>query len=327
MLRAEPRLTLRTASVCRPAATQTVGQWLAARTALLAQPQPSVNRRLSGLLAAGAGRTPPPAAWQTRFRAEPEAAQRTLAERALGSLLASVSVDTCTLLLYTAASVDEHVLQAPAGWLASRHGLSSRRHYALAQLEGASMALAVDLIDASLDDGQAALLVAAEKWPQPFPRCLHDGAVLADVGVALWLARGAAPGLGLLATAQCCVAPFLRDTAAGLDTAALLDAAAALVTSTLCEHGIDPAAVGGWLEGGPDLSLEAPLRARCGVRPAYRGRPRADDGYFCSAAAPALCAAALDDIAAGLLADGTLLLSWGASSSGAVGVCLWQVRA
>ena len=326
---AEACLTLHAASVCRPQATQTVDDWLAARAELLARPEMSVNRRLAGLLAAGDGRTPPLAARQARFRAEPEAAQRALADRALGELLAGrgAALDACSLLLYTAASVDEHVLQAPVGWLASRHGMSDRQHYALAQLEGASMALAVDLIDASLADGQAALLVAAEKWPQPFPRCVHDGAVLADVGVALWLVRGAAPGLALLASAQRSGTPFMRNIDSGLDTAALLDAASALVRATLGEHGIAPASIHGWLEAGPDAALEAPLRARCGVAPAYLGRPRSDDGYFCSAAGPALCAAALDDIAAGVLADGALLVSWGASLSGAVGVCVWQVRA
>jgi len=332
-------LTLASAAVVRPPATQAFGAWraAAARTfdAATSTPERSLCETVYGDAGLDARRLGAalPAPERARFRDAGAHTQRDLALAAFDALLQAPggpgTADDCSLLLYAAASMDVHFHQSPVGWLAARYKLTRRPHFALAQLQGAALAGAADIIDAMLDVDGAAAFVAAEAWPLPFPRACAGPSLLGDAGAALWLTRACVPGLRLAGTWQQSCDPFVLpghgDQGGAILHAHLRVAAEQVLLAALAYHGFDTAMVDGWLPSGFDMALDESLRQRCAPRATYAALPRADDGWFCSAASAVLCADVLDRVRAGELADGALLLSWGVSLGGAIGVSLWRV--
>lgn len=340
---AEVALTLTHATTVRPVATQSLDEWRELVAASYASAEAAPSRALCELLFAEIGQDAKRsirmdgAAAHVRFRAAGGESQRELANQALTQLIGQLAEgeagQRCELLVYASASMDERIHQAPAGWLASLHGLSRQPHFALSQLQGASLAAGVDIIAAMLSpENGAGLFVAAEKWPLPFSRVAHAPAALGDAAVALWFVRGEAPGLRLVGNCQQGYPPFLMRNPDGqaepcMDREPLLEAAQRTIAEALLRHNLRAEQIDGWLPSGLDAPFEEELRRRCGISAPYVAQARPDDGYFCSAAMPALCADVLQRIAAGELADGALLLSWGVSLGGGIGVVLWCVVA
>lgn len=332
-------LTLTSAALVRPPATESFGAWRDAARRSFDEAVPTPERSLCETVYGDAGLDPRALgdAGQvrapTRFRDARGRSQRDLALCAFDALLAAPNgpgdAAGCDLLVYAASSMDVHFHQSPVGWLAAQHQLTRRPHFALSQLQGASLAGALDIIDAMLGSDGAAVFVAAEAWPLPFPRGAAAPAVLADAGAALWLTRASVPGLRLVGTWQHSDDPFVVPGPDGagsrLRYAHLRAAAEHGVRALLARCGCTAAQVDGWLPSGFDMALDESLRRNCAPNAAYAALPRIDDGWFCSAAAAALCVDVLERLHAGRMADGALLLSWGPSLGGAIGACLWRV--
>jgi hypothetical protein len=337
----EMPLTLAGASVVRGANTLSAHDWRERVVQAWTAPEPTPERGLCDLVHGAAGldarvaHMPVRAPGPLRFRDAGGRSQRDLAHAALEALFADqgrhARAERCQLLLYAAASIDSRYHQSPVGWLAATHRLADRPHFALSQLQGASLAAAAEIIDAMLPAGGAAALVAAEAWPVPFPRACAGSAPLGDAGAALWLTRDLVSGLRLHGAHQQSHDPFLvPDSGARSARIApdrLLASAEQAIGAALARHGVAATALRGWLPSGLDPELDETLRRRCAPAARDAALPREDDGYLCCAAAPALCADVLASIRAGELEDGALLLSWGASLGGAIGVSLWRVAA
>lgn len=341
MKRPDMPLTVAGASVVRGATTLTAHDWRGQVADAWAAAEPTTERALCECVYGDAGLdaraqcASVDAPDTVRFRAAAGQSQRNLAHAALEVLFADpglgASAADCQLLVYAAASIDWRYQQSPVGWLAVSHGLTRRPHFALSQLQGASLAAAAGVIDAMLPAAGHAVLVAAEAWPVPFPRTCAGPVLLGDAAAALWLTRDPVPGLRLHGTYERSHDPFLAPGHAArtvrIEPDRLLECAERAIRASLARHGLAAAAIDCWLPSGLDPGLDETLRGRCAPGARQPALPRADDGYLCCAAAPALCADALESVRAGDLEDGALLLSWGASLGGAIGVSLWQASA
>lgn len=335
-------LTLVRAAAVRPTRTQSLAHWREEALAAYACADAAPYRGLTEMLFAQTGHDGRALCEQiglpaeTRFREASGQTQGDLARQALAALVDSLAdaavLARCKLAVYAAASVDEHFFQSTIARLAGSFGFSSLPHFSLAQLQGASLPAAAELIAAMLrDEGDAALFVSAEKWPTPFPRALDVPAVLADGAAALWFERGDAAGLRYAGGSQRSFDPFVTERlqhgrrTPGIAMPALLEAAAAVIAQCLAEQGLSPRDVAGWIPSGMDARADAALRERLGIEAELVAAPRADDGYLCAAAAGTLLADLLARVGAGDFADGELWLSWGASFGGGIGVALWRV--
>lgn len=267
------------------------------------------------------------------------ASQSELAEAALRELLAGLDAPTlkrCKLALYGTASVDDHFFRSTLSGLAASHGFSAVPHFGLAQLQGATLAAAAEVAEAMLTaDGEAALLLAVDTWPLPQPRQWDTLAPLGDGATALWLVRAEQPGLQFIGARQASFEPFVQVSAGAavpiVDHEALFEAASQTLAGGLQELGVEPSDLGVWLDSGLSaaqaLGIDARLRERVGALDAESVAPAPDEGYLCAAAAPALLGQVLARSCAGALPNGTLVLCWGASLGGGVGMSLWRVYA
>jgi hypothetical protein len=309
-------LTLAQAAVVRPPMLRSVESWVAETQDCLARVPPPDYRGVTTLLFDEIdGRLPlfcdPELvrSWirsETRFRA---ADDTTLSGvhglvGAVGAVGAA-AVKACGVAIYSTSGVDEAYLQSSTiGRLASQFGFSQTPHLGLLQLQGASLPGAIDLIEAMLPDRSeaAALFVATEKWPVPFPRVVSDGIVLGDAAAALWICRSdAVPGLQVVGSALRSCEPFIQPDAPwhGDERPRLVSAAADLVADCLHAHGIAPAAVSGWICSGLGAGIDRAVRQRVGVAPSLIAGENSPDGYLSAAAIPVGAAEVLDCMRAG----------------------------
>jgi hypothetical protein len=335
-------LTLVRAAAVRPPRTSDVAQWREEVGAAYVRAEPSPYRGLTEMLFAQTGeraaalceRIPVPL--ETNFRDARGETQGELALQALAALVKSlpdaVALQRCKLAVYAAASVDEHFFRSTISSLGARFGFSSLPHFALSQLQGASLTAAVELIAAMLrHEGEGALLIVAEAWPTPFPRLCDVPSVLGDGAAALWFERRHRAGLRLVGSRQQSFDPFVAqhtDSGEAMPSILmqdLLDAAAEVIERCIDERGVAKRDIAGWISSGISTQCDGALRERLGIEVPLIVEPRSDDGYLCAAASGVLVADLLERAAAGAIADGTLVLSWGASFGGGIGVALWRV--
>ncbi|WP_224360662.1 hypothetical protein [Hyalangium versicolor] len=370
---AEAPLTLAWARVARPPDFLDLPGWTAAVTAEYATTEVSLERGIAEFLHAqighdsrelcglGAEMTAPPEG--LRFRISRTRTQAELAGQAVAALAEVLPMKElaarCELVVCSATSLDESgIFHSMIGGIVGTVGLSHVPHFAVSQLQGASLPGAVDIIDSMLTKpGRGALFIAAERWPVAFPRRWDSSTVLGDGAVAAWFTREEQPGLRYVGGTVRSFNPFIREpplevrplpsfevrglpplrgdsTGANktpaprarrsltLDTPAMLDAAESVIADCLREHGVTPMGLSGWISSGlhPDVDLR--LRERLGVRaPVFA--PREDDGYWCAAAAPALLAELSDGVRTGRVRNDGSFLSWGMSYGGSVGAQLW----
>jgi hypothetical protein len=223
--------------------------------------------------------------------------QTELAGRAWDMLVASlgpVRLGTCRAILYLTSSVDRAFFQSSAVRLAAGNAMHRTPHWALGQLQGTSLCMALDVAHSLLSNtGGGVLLIAAEAWPMPMPRAVAGATLLCDGAAALWVSGDArARGLRIGATGQVACDPFvsIEGRRIKLDEAAMLDAAAAAVAQTMRCAGLAAAdVVLGASELRPDL--DRALCRRLGMKPADERDAWA--GWGCAAAAPRQVAALL----------------------------------
>jgi hypothetical protein len=311
-------LTLAQATVVRPPMLRSVESWVAETQDCLARvPAPDYRGVTTLLFDEIDGRLPlfcdpelvrSRIRSETRFRAADDTTLSGLAEAAVHGLVRTVgaaAVKACDVAIYSTSGVDEAYLQSSTiGRLASQFGFSQTPHLGLLQLQGASLPGAIDLIEAMLPDRSeaAALFVATEKWPVPFPRVVSDGIVLGDAAAALWICRSdAVPGLQVVGSALRSCEPFIQPDAPwhGDERPRLVSAAADLVADCLHEHGIAPAAVSGWICSGLGAGIDRAVRQRVGVAPSLIAGENSPDGYLSAAAIPVGAAEVLDCMRAG----------------------------
>ncbi|MCA3242308.1 MAG: hypothetical protein ING89_13510 [Rubrivivax sp.] len=342
-------LTLVHSASAQPVAHTALGRWRERALAVWsgsATPREQQQRGLAEIMFGEVACHPhavceatPAALAAVRFSDAGAASQGELAEAALRELLAGLDAPTlrrCKLALYGTASVDDHFFRSTLSGLAASHGFSAVPHFGLAQLQGATLAAAAEVAEAMLTaDGEAALLLAADAWPLPLPRHWDTLAPLGDGATALWLVRTEQPGLQFVGARQSSFDPFVREregvAAPLVDQEALFEAASATLAVGLSELGVEAADLGVWLESGlapvRERGIDARLRERLGALGAESLAPAPDEGYLCAAAAPALLGQALARSRAGAWLHGTLVLCWGASLGGGVGMSLWRVCA
>jgi 3-oxoacyl-[acyl-carrier-protein] synthase III len=336
-----PLMLVRAAAV-RPQQTSDVAQWRDRARVQYAAAEPTPYRGLTEMLFAQMGQR---AVWVTqhphvspgaRYRDAGTQTQAELAHQALATLIESLpdaaSLRHCRLALYAAASVDEHFYQSTIGRLAATFGFSSVPHFSIGQLQGASLCAAAELIAAMLpNDGDAALFVCAEKWPTPFPRVCDAPAVLGDGAAAMWFERAHRCGVRYAGGKQQSFDPFLArcmhsgEPMPSIAMIDLLDAAADLIANCLEEHDLCRQDIAGWIASGISSQADEALRERLGIAAPLAAKPRIDDGYLCAASSGMSMADVLEHVRRGEIADDALLLSWGASFGGAIGVALWRV--
>jgi hypothetical protein len=273
----------------------------------------------------------PPGARITR------AAQATQAELALQAVqgLSPADGSPCPvaqarLLLYATSSIDVDPYASTVSGLAAQFGASGVPHLAIGQMQGAALDLCAELIDATLTEpGSGALFVAVERWPEPYPR-VWDGRLLADGAAALWFVHGRQRGLQYLGSLQQGHDPFVearwRDGRAEprIDLAALEAAVGGAIDALLAAHGVGAADLQGWIGGALDPTLDQRLLERLGAGSLPRVRPQAEGGHLGTTTAALQLAQALQGVAGGSVADGSLLLSWNASLGGTVTAALWR---
>ncbi|KFE69497.1 hypothetical protein DB31_6472 [Hyalangium minutum] len=133
---------------------------------------------------------------------------------ALGDVLPKKELAArCGLVVCSATSLDESGLfHSMIGGVTGAVGLSRVPYFAVSQLQGASLAGAVDIIDAMLTQpGSGALFIAVERWPIAFPRVWSASTVLGDGAVAAWFTRGEGPGLRYVSGVVRSFNPFIHE--------------------------------------------------------------------------------------------------------------------
>jgi hypothetical protein len=206
---------------------------------------------------------------------------------ALAADLGQAMLGQCRAILYLTSSVDRAFFQSSVVRLAARHGMHRVPHWGLGQLQGTSLAVALDVAHSLLANaGGGVLLIAAETWPMPLPRAIGATTVLCDGAVALWVSGDAhARGLRVCASDSLACDPFVSIAAHRIkvDEATMLDAAEAAILRTLNDAGLAPADVAvRHSELRPEL--DAALCCRLGIALADAGSDWA--GWACAAAAP-----------------------------------------
>jgi len=247
------------------------------------------------------------------------ASQADLAGHALAELaevLGPTVLGRCHAILYLTSSVDRAFFQSSVVRLAARHGLHRVPHWGLGQVQGTSLAVALDVADSVLTDHDGGvLLIAAETWPMPMPRAIGASTVLCDGAVSLWVSGSSdARGLRVAATESLAFDPFvsIEGRAITVDEAAMIEAAAAAVRRILCGAGLDPSDVD-MCHSDMCPALDAAVCRRLGVAPV----PRDWTGWACAAASLRQ--------AADLLASpgvGRPMLLWNLSLAGGAGAVL-----
>ncbi|MCP3102886.1 hypothetical protein LZ198_28815 [Myxococcus sp. K15C18031901] len=360
---AEAPLTLTWARVVRPPDVVDVPQWARAAEAEYGTAEVSPDRTTAEFLYSQLGldakelceRAAAHAPEGRRFRISRSATQAELTQQAVLALAEALPlkdmVARCGLVVCSASSLDSSsVFHSMIGGVTGAVGLSKVPYFSVAQLQGASLAGAIDIVDAMLTKpGSGALFLAVERWPVAFPRYWEPAVPLGDGAVAFWLTRGEGPGLRYVGGAVRSFDPFVRETPVevrpippiqmpGLpvlqaparepgraaptptfDTEAMLDAATSVLRDFLQEQDVSGKDLSGWVASGLRPDVDQRLRERLGIEAPVIAPPE-DDGYWCAAAAPALLARLVD----GAQSPGGLFLSWGMSYGGSVGTQLWR---
>ena len=320
-------LTITDAVSHTPAGRQPVADWRRAFDVAWDDPGDDHYRGVLGLMFTEARRDPRHLGARgdieagDRVIAADGATQVDLARDVAGALLDRIGDDRgrCALVLYASASLDEEVYVSPVGRLTADLGLHGTAHFSVGQLQGASLAGALDIADAMLAgrEGAAAMLVAAERWPQPAPRLVDNATLLADGAAALWLSNAPdAAGLRVLATVNRSCASFLDDDGQ-IDADALAMEAGGAIRLLVAGHS------GGAVrllpsELGPRIDRLVAEHAGVALSAPQDGSRQ----NRLSVAAPARVAAALADLRAQAPDAAADLIAWGASYAGGIGAAL-----
>lgn len=333
-------LTITRSAAHLPPTTRALGAWTAQATRCWESGSDDAGtllyRGLLDIMYAPTGIAPAPLAGSAagieadlQFPFAEAETQAALAGAALaGMMQAPTAAAPCDLAVYATTSVDEAFYTSSIGRLAADAGLSALPHFALQQLHGASLAGAVEIIDAMLPAGGSAWFVAAEKWPMPAPRVVDGASVLGDGAVALSLhADGPAGGLAVCDVVNASHPPFatVSNGAIAIDHAALAAAVTGALQRLFDRTG--PAAARRfWLPSGHGPALDAAVAAPFGgallALPDTTIDPRTHLGC---AAVPFAVHRALQAWQAGALEDGDELVAWGCSFGGAVGALLFRL--
>ncbi len=334
----EPMMLVR-ASLALPQARGNAADWARRAGAMWADPQVGLYRGLTAIMFEQTGCDPATACRAAaaheggRFLEAQEQTQHELADAAVRGLLEQTAREQrsrCKLAMYGTSSVDEHLFQSTISRLAADHGFAELQHWGLAQLQGATLPAAAEIAQAMLGEGDdAALFVAADRWPLPAPRLWDGFAPLGDAAAALWFERGATAGLQYLGGRQDSFAPFVRSEgrpggALRFERDALAVAAQRTIEACLAAQACDGDQLSVWIDSGLGAAFDAELRAQLGVRRASVVAAEPDEGYLGAAAGPVLLARALEASLAGRWPRGARMLVWGASMGGAVGAALWR---
>ncbi|MEM7676930.1 MAG: hypothetical protein AAF449_13080 [Myxococcota bacterium] len=366
-------LTLSRAHVVRPEEVSTVDDWLSEVDSEYRMQHPSTERGLAEFLFAQTGHQARSVCTGANssalrqfpgFRRARQQSQADLAGQALDALISSLSsedaIKRCEVAVFTGASLDDSTMfQSLATRLADKVGLIKLPHFSVAQLQGAALAGATEIIEAMVaNQDSAAVCIAAERWPVSFPRSWGNMTLLGDGAVALWFERTNQTGLQYLGSAQRSYDPFIRmpgvdindltpqtddfadamdryrldDNREGAAADAILEvsvpslvaATVEVIQACLSDYGLSASDIGGWIPSGISPELEEVIRDQVGVSVPLAVQPQKDDGYWCSAAAPAMMAEVLGQLSAGYISDGTIFLSWGASLGGSASAQLWR---
>ncbi len=256
--------------------------------------------------------------------------QAELAGRALAALseqMGPAALGKCRAIIYLTSSVDRAFFKSSVVQLAATHGMHRTPHWAIGQLQGASLPVALDIAHSLLDgdQGGGVLLIAAEAWPMPMPRAMGGTTVLCDGAVALWVSGDeAAAGLRVSVSESRSFDPFVSvgDQAISVDEAAMMEAAVETVAETLSAARLSASEVA-MRHSEMRPSFDDALCVRLGIEvpgedASDRGEPWA--GWGCAAASPRqlaeLLAAPADPD------DARPVLLWNVSMAGGAGAVL-----
>lgn len=237
----------------------------------------------------------------------------------------------CRLTIFATSSIDENFFQSTVSRIASEYGLSRAPHFALGQLDGASIIAAIEVVDGMIegeDLDATATLIAAEKWPLPYPRLLPLWAVLGDGAAALSLSRDPSrAGLRVLGTLVESHDPFVEPGGDWANLNACLSAEVAATSKRLLVRlGVDVATLTGCIPSGMCRALDCEILTLLGVSCDFIEVLDVHDGYLGAATAPLLLASLLQRFQAGELAAGATCLLWACSFGGAVAAMVVQTH-
>lgn len=345
MSAADQPLTIVGAGTALPTARRSISAWLREVDDCLGETEASSYRGMSALLFDEIGssvgeqlariRAGSEFDGSARFGQAIDATQADLACSATAQLFdGETGADRrehCRLTVFTTSGVDENFYQSTASLIASRFGLSRSPHFGLGQLQGASLIAALDVVDSlfeSTDPADGATIIAAEKWPTPFPRLLPLPAVLGDGAVALGVSRDPEqPGLRVLGTLVHQVPAFVQpDDTGELDHRALVESAIDVSVRLLDALGIGRDGLSGCLPSGLHPDIDQAVHEGIACDTDFVVVPDSDAGYLAAAATPAMLAELLHRVCAGEFRNGARFLAWALSLTGCVAAMVVQAH-
>lgn len=231
--------------------------------------------------------------------------------------------EQCRLAILSTSSVDEAFFQSTVSRVVSEFGLSRVPHFALGQLQGASIIAAIEVVEGMIDADDAAAtatLIAAEKWPLPYPRLLPLSAVLGDGAAALSVSRDSSRGgLRVLGTLVESHDPFVEPGGDWEDLGVCMSEKIAAASKRLLNRlKIDVAALSGYIPSGLSREMDREVKANLCASIEFAEIPDVDDGYLGAATTPLLLASLLKKFRAGELAAAATYLVWACSFGGTV---------
>jgi len=253
--------------------------------------------------------------------------QADLASRALDSLYEDLGETKPDLAIYSATSIDEDFYSSVMGRLGGDYRFSKAPHFGVGQLQGASLAAALDIADSMLteDHSQSALFFAAEKWGVPSTRNFSKSSMLSDGASALWITRNQeVNGLEIIDVVNRSCMPF-TDGSREINFQELYIAFNNAINSLLernkkliADNEISLLATGQGRFLDSQLEKELNLESAPFCSSA--------DLDFSSAAASISISQALQAQNQDVLENGQYLISCGASYGGAIGVVLLRIN-
>ncbi|MBR8217811.1 3-oxoacyl-ACP synthase [Burkholderia vietnamiensis] len=201
---------------------------------------------------------------------------------------------------------------------------SSRAPLAVGQLQGVSFLMALDIAVAMMATDirlNTVVIVAAERWRQPFSRRIGALVDMGDGAAAVLIARHPGPGWRVRGlTVRTPGIPPLASEREPVYISTLTE----VIGETCASAGVQPANVDWILPAPIDAHVARAIHRRCGLRHERACHLRMDaPGQFCAADTPARLDALLRSIHPN---EGQHALAWSAGFQGQAGCALLEFR-